>query len=130
MAKKRGTSKAGKKFIAGMVATAIVAGAGVAGGMAIQNAYADPNAGGDITRLETDLTTEKANHEATKAELAEVISSRARNYFNPRWVTKIRNTPLGVFRIFLFIGDFTNPVLVKGRDFLYKKFFLVKTIKR
>lgn len=72
MAKKITTSKTGKKLIAGIVATTIIAGAGVAGGMAIQNAYADPNAGGDITRLETDLTTEKANHEATKAELAEV----------------------------------------------------------
>ena len=72
MAKKITTSKTGKKLIAGIVATTIIAGAGVAGGMAIQNAYADPNAGGDITRLETDLTTEKASHEATKAELAEV----------------------------------------------------------
>ena len=72
MAKKKGISKAAKKLIAGMVATTIVAGAGVAGGMAIQTAYADPNAGGDITRLETDLTTEKASHEETKAKLAEV----------------------------------------------------------
>ena len=42
----------GKKIIAGMVATAIVAGAGVVGGMAIQNAYADPNAG-DNTQTES-----------------------------------------------------------------------------
>ena len=41
----------GKKIIAGLVGTAIIAGAGVAGGMAIQNAYGKPDAG-DNTQTE------------------------------------------------------------------------------
>ena len=44
-------NKTGRKIIAGLVATTIVAGAGVAGGMAIQNAYGDPNTG-DNTQTE------------------------------------------------------------------------------
>lgn len=69
--------KKGRKFVAGVVATALVAGAGVVGGMAIQNAYGDPNAGEDLTKIKEELTLEQTNHEVTKAELAEVKTELA-----------------------------------------------------
>lgn len=66
MAKKKST---GKKLIAGVLATAVIGGAGIAIGTAIPNAKADPDTDTTIEQLKTDLAAEKEQLAKVQAEL-------------------------------------------------------------
>ena len=93
MSKKR----TGKKIIAGLLVTTIMAGTGVAAGMAIQNAYGKPTEDNtqteapavdyeklelqnQITKLEQQLATEKENVESLGNELAHSVQGT--DFFN------------------------------------------------